>query len=122
LFMVQDDKEFPSGLFDKERVREFLNILADGGELPPDPRQAGLVPESLESFRRRMYKFRDRWEAQYLPRKHWKVPTPFPGLSQDERENLARAQTGVHPGRVRRLVLEGGLRAPEGGGSRALFR
>eukprot|EP00884_Botryococcus_braunii_P009869 jgi/Botrbrau1/18884/Bobra.177_2s0043.2 len=88
-YIAGDEQEFEPNLFDREKVRDFLNILADGGELPPDPRQEGLVPETFEGFRRRMYKLRDLWETQYLPRKQWKVtPEEMREIEEQEEEFL----------------------------------
>lgn len=77
---LQDEDEVPPGFFDREKVREFITILADGGDLPPDPRQEGLEPEPLETFQRRMNMLRDLWEAQFLPRKDWKVGPACPAV------------------------------------------
>ena len=66
---MQDEKQFQVG----EGVEEALEILADGGKLPPDPRLEGKVPESAESFRTRMRKMTARYESQFLKRKDWEV-------------------------------------------------
>lgn len=66
---LQDEQEFEMGA----GVEEALEVLADGGKLPPDPRLAGKVPESAESFRERMRKMTARFEAQFLKRKDWEV-------------------------------------------------
>ena len=64
----------------------MLETLADGGDMPPDPRLQGVPTESAESFRARMRKLNARYNAQFLKRKDWQVcvrlrlPLQYPAL------------------------------------------
>ena len=57
------------------RVEEFLALLEAGEQLPPDPREAGRPREDAVAFVARMGELVARYEAQFLKRDEWGVPT-----------------------------------------------
>lgn len=67
--LLQDDEEFEPG----KGVAEMIGKLESGEPLGKDPRYEGLNPESYEAFQKRMLKYQQAYEAQYLDRKDWKV-------------------------------------------------
>ena len=56
-----------------EGVDEMVQRLESGLPLPPDPNQADVVPETSEEYRERIDKLKAAFEAQFLPKKEWKV-------------------------------------------------
>ena len=72
---LKDDEEFEVG----EGVDEMVQRLESGLNLPPDPRQEGLVPETSEEYIVRIEQLKAAFEASYLPKKDWEVRLPdFP--------------------------------------------
>ena len=47
--------------------------LESGQPLGPDPKYKDLKTESAEEFSLRMLKYRQAYEAQFLPKRDWKV-------------------------------------------------
>ena len=69
MVQLQDDEEFEPG----KGVAEMIAKLESGQPLGPDPKYEDLTTESAEEFSLRMLKYRQAYEAQFLPKKDWKV-------------------------------------------------
>ncbi len=63
-----------------EGVEEMVERLESGLPLPPDPNQADVVPETSEEYKAQIDKLKAAFEAQFLPKKDWKVILLFVSL------------------------------------------